>query len=74
MNKTYPAVQLVARHGRNLAIFVGALIAIAAVAALLFGAGASIVAAGFIAAVATWGFLRLLAEIVEVVAETLLPR
>ena len=74
MPKTYPAVLLVARHGRRLAIAVGAVIAIAAVVALLLGQPVAAAAAGLIAAVAVWGLLRLLAEIVEVVAETLLPR
>lgn len=74
MPKKYPAVLLVARYGRRLAIAVGAVIAIAAVVALLLGQPLAAAAAGIIAAVAVWGLLRLLAEIVEVVAETLLPR
>ncbi len=74
MPKTYPAVQLVARHGRQLAIAVSAVIAIASVTALLFQGAVIVAIAGLVAAVAVWGFLRLLAEMVEVVAETLLPR
>ena len=74
MPKTYPAVQIVARHGRQIAIVVGGLIAVVAVMALLFQGSVTVCIAGFVAAVAVWGFLRLLAEIVEVVAETLLPR
>jgi hypothetical protein len=42
--------------------------------ALIFGQPTVVAAAGLIAAAAVWGLLRLLAEIVEVVAETLLPR
>ena len=74
MPKTYPAVQLVARHGRQLALVVGAVVAIAAVMALLFQGAVTVGIAGLVAAAAVWGFLRLLAEMVEVVAETLLPR
>ena len=46
MPKKYPAVLLIARHGRRLAIAVGAVIAIAAVVALLLGQPVAAAAAG----------------------------
>ena len=74
MTNKYPAVLFVARYGRRLALVVGVVIASAALVALIFGQPTVVAAAGLIAAAAFWGLLRLLAEIVEVVAETLLPR
>ena len=72
--KTYPAITLVARHGRRAAIAVGAIVLVASLASALSVGGVLplIIAAG--SGFMAWGAARLLAEIVEVVAETLLPR
>ena len=74
MEKTYPAVLFMANQGRKFALVVG--IAVAVIATLLFaifGHGWLLVG-GFVSAVAAWAGLLLMAELVEVVAETLLPR
>ncbi len=73
MPKTYPVLVLVARHGRNGAWLGGSLCG--ALAALLAPWGLpGAVLLGLLAGAATWAALRLVAELVEVVSETLLPR
>jgi hypothetical protein len=74
MNKTYPAVLFVATHGRTIAIGVASMVAVAATALLALGSETALAVTGYLAAIAIWAVLRLAAEIVEVVAETLLPR
>lgn len=75
MVKTYPAVLLMARHGRHIALAAGLVAALIALACF-FAAGTNSIglAAGLIAAAVIWAGLRLASELVEVVAETLLPR
>jgi hypothetical protein len=74
MVKTYPAVLLMASHGRRIAI--GAGVALALLALVLFGVGRQPVTlvVGLLVALVVWAALRLAAELIEVVAETLLPR
>jgi len=74
MTKTYPAVLFVAAHGRRLALAAGLLAALLSLACLVAGGGPAGAAVGLVFAVVVWGGLRLLGELVEVVAETLLPR
>lgn len=75
MTKTYPAVVLMANHGRRIALAAAAFIALLAVALFLVALiGPVGLAAGVVAAGVVWAGLRLFAELVEVVAETLLPR
>jgi hypothetical protein len=74
MPKTYPAVELTARHGRKASVGIGVVLALLAIG--LYAAGGSLpaLACGLVLAGAAWALARLGAEIVEVVAETLLPR
>ncbi len=72
--KTYPAVVFVSRHGRTLALIVAILLAIASLACFLAGCGIAGLVAGLVVAAIAWAALRLFAELVEVIAETLLPR
>ena len=74
MVKTYPAVLLMASHGRRIAIAAG--IVLALLALVLFGVGRQPVTlvVGLSVALVVWAALRLAAELIEVVAETLLPR
>jgi len=71
----YPAIEFVALHGRKLAIGVGATAALlAAVLVTLSGFGAiATVIAGLVAGAAGWGLSRVGAEVVELIAETLMP-
>ena len=72
--KTYPAILFFARHGRNLAVALGVLLALAAGVLFAAGAGTVVLVGGLGLALLTWGVVRVGAEVVEVVAETLLPR
>jgi len=74
MVKTYPAVLVMANHGRRIAIAAGVVLALLAL--VLFGVGREPVTlvVGLSAALVVWAGLRLVSELVEVVAETLLPR
>lgn len=72
--KTYPAVVFVSRHGRKLALVVAILLAIASVACFAAGCGIAGLVGGLVLAGIAWAALRIFAELVEVIAETLLPR
>lgn len=74
MVKTYPAVLVMANHGRRIALAAGVVLALIALALFGFGRNPATLAVGLVVAVVVWAGLRLAAELVEVVAETLLPR
>ena len=74
MVKTYPAVLLVATHGRAIAVAAAVLTALLALAVAMAGGGIVSAIVGVLLAGLVWAGLRLLGELVEVVAETLLPR
>lgn len=71
----YPAIEFVALHGRKLAVAVGALAALlAALHVTLSGFGPiATVIAGVAVGAAGWALARVGAEIVELIAETLMP-
>ncbi|MBU6188551.1 MAG: hypothetical protein KGR68_04480 [Betaproteobacteria bacterium] len=71
----YPAIEFVALHGRKLAVAVGALAALlAALHVTLSGFGpVATVIAGMASGAAGWALARVGAEIVELIAETLMP-
>jgi hypothetical protein len=74
MIKTYPAVLFVARHGRRLALALSALVALTGIALFaLTGSFGLLLASALLSGVA-WAGTRLAAELIEVIAETLLPR
>lgn len=71
----YPAIEFVALHGRKLAVGIGT--AAALLTAVLmslsgFGPVATVIASPATAA-AGWGLSRVGAEVVELIAETLMP-
>ena len=72
--KQYPAIEFIARNGRRVAWVAGAGLGVAGMAAAFVQQSATHAAIGLLAGVAAWGVLRVAAEVVEVVAETLLPR
>lgn len=74
MVKTYPAVLLMAGQGRRIALAAGVVVALLALVLFALGGGPLTLAMGLLAAAVVWAGLRLAAELVEVVAETLLPR
>ncbi len=71
----YPAIEFVALHGRKLALGIGAAAALLAAALMaLSGFGPLVtVVASLVAAAAGWGLSRVGAEVVELIAETLMP-
>ncbi len=74
MAKTYPAVTFVAAHGRRLSLAVAGVLALATLVASLLERSPFVLACGLAVAAGAWAFLRTASELVEVVAETLLPR
>jgi hypothetical protein len=74
MPKTYPAVLFMANRGRRLALAVGVVVALVAAALFATTGQIPLFAGGCVLALVVWAALRLMAEIVEVIAETLLPR
>ncbi len=75
MVKTYPAVTFIATYGRRVAVGAGVGVALIALA-IFFALSAApiLLVAGLIAAGVIWAVLRFVAELVEVIADTLLPR
>ncbi len=71
---SYPAIRFLLRHGHSLAIAVAAVIALGGIAAALGGWGWAWLPAGLVLAALAYLMLRSYAEIVQVIAETLLPR
>lgn len=74
MAKRYPAIELVAKWGRLGALIIAVLAGLINVACYLTTGniiGAIISVAG---AVILWGALRVAAEMIEVISETLLPQ
>ncbi|MDO8276569.1 MAG: hypothetical protein Q7T63_00430 [Burkholderiaceae bacterium] len=74
MVKTYPAVLLMARHGRRIAVALACVVALAALGCYVYLGSVPMLIGGLVLAAAAWAVMRVAAEIVEVVAETLLPR
>jgi hypothetical protein len=72
--KTYPAIALAARHGRRAAIVIGLLVLLASLVAAVRDGGLIPIIAAFVWGLVAWALARLLAELIEVIADTLLPR
>ncbi|MSQ20277.1 MAG: hypothetical protein EXR39_12160 [Betaproteobacteria bacterium] len=72
--KTYPAIALAARHGRHAAIAIGVLALLITLIATTAQGGFMPFAWALLAGVLAWAVARLLAELIEVIADTLLPR
>jgi hypothetical protein len=72
--KKYCAIEFIVRRGRPLSVVVGLLMAIGGLACAYTQQNWWIAVVGVILGAAAWGVVRLLAEIVEVISETLLPR
>ena len=72
----YPAIEFVGLHGRKLAVGIGFVVGLlAAVHVTVAGLGPVLaVLSAVVAGLAGWGVSRVCAELVEVIAETLLPR
>jgi fatty acid desaturase len=71
---TYPAIHFLVRHGHTLAIAVAVVICLSGIAAAVAGWGWVWVPAGVVLGALAYLLFRSYAEIVQVIAETLLPR
>lgn len=71
---TYPAILFVARHGRRVAVAVAALIAVVGLIASYFCENLLGALATLACALAAWAVVRVFAELIEVIVDTLLPR
>ena len=71
---TYPAIHFLVRHGHALAIAVAAIVGLGGITAALAGWGWVWLPAGLVLAALAYLLFRSYAEIVQVIAETLLPR
>lgn len=74
MQKTYPAVVFISRHGRHVAAGAGLAAALVLQVPAVLTHNPVWSAAGVATAAVVWGLVRVAAEVVEVVADTLLPR
>jgi hypothetical protein len=72
--KRYPAIEIVAVHGRRIAAAIGAVVAVAALISFARAPQWETLVYGVLAAALAFPLLRVAAEIVEVVADTLLPK
>jgi hypothetical protein len=71
---SYPALSIVARHGRPLAMVVAVLIVVAG-GGLSLAEGATLRAlAWLVAGIAVYAISRVLVELIEVITEMLLPK
>ncbi|MBI2320111.1 MAG: hypothetical protein HYU75_24695 [Betaproteobacteria bacterium] len=71
---SYPAVRFVARHGRALALAGAAVLAGIGLYGYYRTGAAEFLLGGAVCAAIGYGLLRVGAEVIEVIAETLLPR
>ncbi len=72
--KTYPAITLVARHGWRVVILIGVIVFLMGLISVWNGSGVLPLMLAAVAGGVAWAIARLLAELVEVIADTLLPR
>ena len=73
-SKTYPAIRFLIRYGHALALVTAFAVLLAGLLAALAGYGWGWAAASLLGAVVTYLILRGYAELVSIIADTLLPR
>lgn len=71
---TYPLIQFVVKHQKNLALGAALLLLLLFVVAAVLCHAPLVGALGAVLAGVVWFLVRLLGEVVQVIAETLLPR
>jgi len=72
--KRYPFIELVAQHGRRLSLAISAVAALLAVGLLVMGDSVVAGVAGLVGAAVLYPLVRLLSELIEIIADTLMPR
>ncbi|MBN9427182.1 MAG: hypothetical protein J0H09_11820 [Burkholderiales bacterium] len=74
MQKTYPAVVFVSKYGRRMALAFALATALVLQIPAVMTQNAAWSLGGLLLAALVWGGVRVAVEVVEVVADTLLPR
>lgn len=71
----FPAIEFVALHGRKLAVGIGLVVGLLASLHVTLGGFSALVVVpvAMIAGLAAWGLARLGAELIELIAEALMP-
>lgn len=72
--KRYPLIELMAQRGRQIAIGVGLAVLLIGIAMAGVGRDVTMLAWSLLVAAICYVGVRLLAELIEVIADTLLPR
>src|SRR5205085_3835841 len=72
--KTYPAITFIAIHGRRLALALASACALGSVVMYVLNKSAIQGVVGLFVAGILWAVVRIASEIIEVVADTLVPR
>lgn len=74
MQRKYPAVRFVVQHGALLAWIIPAVVALAGVLGVALHGNAWVAAGTILGAAALFCVLRVVVELVQIIAETLLPQ
>lgn len=72
--KRYPAIEFMTRHGRRCAICVAVISAMGGLVAGVLYSSSTLAALSIFGGLCIGACLRLAAEVIEVIADTLLPR
>jgi len=72
--KRYPFIEFVARHGRRLSLAIPVVVALLAVVIFFISSSPASGIAVLVIAILLYPLIRLLAELIEVIADTLMPR
>jgi hypothetical protein len=72
--KKYPAIKFTAMYGRKIALAAGLMVGLIGIASGLITGLSATILYGLLGGLATAAVLRVAVEVVEVVADTLLPR
>ena len=74
MNQRYPAVRFVVRHGALLAWLIPVIVAVLGAGSLMLGCGVPLAAGAIVGAIVLFFILRIIVELIQIIAETLLPQ
>jgi len=74
MPSRFPAIELIAKRGRTIAAGIAVLAAVAAIISFVLNGSTLQLVGGLVGAAVLYALLRLAVELIEVIAETLLPR
>lgn len=70
----YPAMRLICRHGRALAMVLGLLVAVTSIALAARGGGALAALGGVVGGALVWLLLQSYVEMAQIISDMLLPK